>query len=264
MSSSPSPKPQASSFVWYELHTPDLSTAASFYSAVLGWTAQDSGLSDRRYTIVSVNNIAVAGLLEKSAATFNTDAKPGWVGYIGTADLSQSVQRLEASGGSVLRAPETMPNVGSFAVVADPQGAMFVLFQPPDARQQPPRPAPGTPGSPAWHDLVALDWESDFDFYARMFAWSKAEAVPMGSAGVYQLFADGSGPIGGMMTRMDPSQRPGWLFYFNVEEINATVRRVTDNGGKILHGPSPVPGGQQIAHCLDAQGAIFGIVGPKA
>jgi hypothetical protein len=65
-----------------------------------------------------------------------------------------------------------------------------------------------------------------------------------------------------MMTRMDPSRSPGWLFYFNVNEISSAIARVQQHGGKVVHGPSLVPGGQQIAHCLDTQGAIFGIVGP--
>jgi hypothetical protein len=39
--------------------------------------------------------------------------------------------------------------------------------------------------------------------------------------------------------------------------------RVTDGGGKIIHGPMQVPGGSFIAHCLDPQDAIFAIVGSK-
>jgi predicted enzyme related to lactoylglutathione lyase len=81
--------------------------------------------------------------------------------------------------------------------------------------------------------------------------------------GVYQIFAAGSEPIGGMMTRMDPTQPPGWLFYFNVDEIKAAIARVNQHGGTVVHGPSEAPGGQQVARCLDPQGAIFGIVAPK-
>jgi hypothetical protein len=251
-----------SDFVWYELHTPDAAAAATFYQGVLGWGAQDAGQKDRKYTLVTVSNLPIGGLLEKPAASFTNEAKPGWVGYIGVGDIDAAVKRLQQAGGIVHRAVEVIPGVGSFAVVADPQGAMFVLFEPPNKGQQQQRPAPGTPGSPAWHDLAAIDWESDFAFYSGMFGWTKADAVPMGPAGVYQIFATRGVPIGGMMTRMDPSQSPGWLYYFNVEDIGTAVARATQHGGTITHGPSEVPGGQRIAQCLDTQGAAFGMVAP--
>lgn len=254
-----------SSFVWYELHTPDAASAAAFYQPVLGWTTSESGKTDRPYTLVHASNIPVGGLLQKPAASFTSGAKPGWIGYIGVADLNASLAKHQKAGGIVHRAAETIPTVGRFAVVADPQGAIFVLFQPPNAQQQPERPKPGSPGSPAWHDLAAVDWASDFEYYAAMFGWTKSMAMDMGPNGVYQIFTSGKHPIGGMMTRMDPKQPPGWLFYFHVEQdIQKAVDRVKQHGGTIVHGPSEVPGGQQIAHCVDPQGAIFGVVTPGA
>lgn len=253
-----------SNFVWYEFHTSDAAAAAAFYRGVLGWGVHDGGMQGRRYTLVKVGDVAIGGILEKPTSSFNAGAKPGWVGYIGVNDVDEFSKRVQQAGGFVHRAAEDIDGVGRFAVVADPQGAIFVLFQPADGGQQPERLAPGTPGSGAWHDLAAIDWQSDFTFYAGMFGWTKSDAVDMGPNGVYQIFACDGVPTGGMMNRMDPAQSPGWFYYFNVEEIGAAVTRVTQHGGKIIHGPSVVPGGQQIAHCLDLQGALFAIVGPKS
>ncbi|HWF47533.1 MAG TPA: VOC family protein [Bryobacteraceae bacterium] len=255
-------KTEPSRFVWYELHTPDAAPAEAFYKGVLGWGMQDAGMPNRPYTLVTVAGIPIGGLLQKPASGFTSGEKAGWMGYIGVEDLDAILQRLENAHGFVHRAPEEIPGVGRFAVVADPQGAIFVLFQPPKGMQQPERPSPGTPGTAAWHDLAAVEWQSDFNFYADLFGWSKSQAMDMGTSGVYQIFAVGSEPIGGMMNRMNPSQSPGWLFYFNVDDIDSAVARVKQHGGTVIHGPSVVPGGQQIAHCLDTQGAIFGIVGP--
>jgi uncharacterized protein len=253
----------SSNFVWYEFHTFDAGKAEPFYRGVLGWGAHEAGMPDRRYILVTVGEIAIGGILEKPANSFTDGAKPGWIGYIGVDSVDEYSNRVRQAGGFVHRAAESIPDVGRFAVVADPQGAIFVLFQPLDGRQQPERPAAGSAGSPAWHDLAASDWQSDFAFYAGLFGWTKSDVLDMGPNGVYQIFAAGSGPIGGMMTRMNPAQSPGWLFYFNVEEIQAAITRVKEHGGSVVHGPSVVPGGQQIAHCLDPQGAMFGIVGPK-
>ena len=148
-------------------------------------------------------------------------------------------------------------------MVANPQGAQFLLFEPKPGggMAQPPM---GAPGTPHWHELVAVDWEKEFDFYSAMFGWTKAHAFDMGGMGTYQLFATGGEPTGGMMNRFNPQQRPGWLYYFNVEEIHAAVARVMENGGTVAHGPEKVPTGQWVARCVDPQGAMFAMVGEAA
>ena len=129
------------------------------------------------------------------------------------------------------RAPEEIPGVGTFAVVADPQGAIFTLFQPPAGVTRPEQPATSTPGMPVWHELVAGDPESAFQFYAGLFGWTKAHVIDMGPNSIYQIFAAGSQPIGGMVAPANPAQGEGWLFYFQVDEIDAAIERVKQNGG---------------------------------
>ena len=85
----------------------------------------------------------------------------------------------------------------------------------------------------------------------------------MGPMGVYQLFAAGDAPVGGMMTRTESDAAPFWLYYFNVAAIDAAAARVTANGGQVVHGPMEVPGGSWIVHCLDPQGGMFALIGAK-
>jgi predicted enzyme related to lactoylglutathione lyase len=66
-----------------------------------------------------------------------------------------------------------------------------------------------------------------------------------------------------MMTKMPEAPRPFWLYYFNVDAIDAATTRVTDAGGKIINGPMAVPGDQWIVHGLDPQGAMFGLLAAK-
>ncbi len=102
-----------------------------------------------------------------------------------------------------------------------------------------------------------------FDFYARQFGWTRDEAMDMGPMGVYQLFAAGGAPIGGMMTRSSQTPAPFWLFYFNVDDIEAAAARITGRGGQIVNGPMEVPGGSWIINALDPQQAMFAVVGPR-
>lgn len=77
--------------------------------------------------------------------------------------------------------------------------------------------------------------------------------------GVYQLFAQNGEAIGGMMTKTDAVPAPFWLYYFNVDGIDAAKDRVAAGGGEILIDPTEVPGGGWIVQCLDPQGAMFAL-----
>ena len=86
--------------------------------------------------------------------------------------------------------------------------------------------------------------------------------MDMGAMGTYQIFAIGGVPCGGMMTKMPQIPHPFWLYYFNVDGIDAAMTRVKKAGGQILNGPMEVPGGSWIAQCIDPQGAMFAMVAP--
>ncbi len=246
-------------FVWYELMTTDVDAAKAFYGNVVGWDAQEwAGQRDMRYIIMSAGEKMVAGLMPLPAEVSAAGGRPGWLGYIGADDVDAATQRVSQAGGAVYRPPDDIPDVGRFSVVADPQGAVFMLFTPLGADDSP-APA-GTPGHVGWRELYASDWPRAFDFYAVQFGWTKADAVDMGPMGVYQLFAAGGEPIGGMMNKPDGIPSPVWLFYFNVPEADAAVARVKDNGGGVLTGPVQVPGGSWIVQCTDPQGAVFALV----
>ena len=251
-----------SNFVWYDLMTTDIKAAEDFYSGVVGWRAQDSGMTDQTYVILSAGETSVGGLMPLPAEARAAGAGPSWNGYVAVDDVDAFAERVKRAGGAVHRAPEDIPGVGRFAVVADPQGAAFLLFKG-STDEQPKPAAPGTPGHIGWRELHAGDGESAFAFYAGLFGWTKAEAMDMGPMGIYQLFAAGDAPIGGLMTKSEAMPRPFWLYYFNVDAIEAAVSRVKDKGGQVLNGPMEVPGGQWIVQCRDPQGAMFALVGPR-
>jgi uncharacterized protein len=249
-------------FVWYDLMTSDSKAAESFYRSVIGWDAKDSGMTDRSYTLFSAGPMTVGGMMPISEEARAMEARPAWNGYVLVDDVDVYAERVKAAGGAIHRAPEDIPGVGRFSVAADPHGAVFNLFETASDEERAPA-VPGTPGHVGWHELHAGDGPSAFAFYSGLFGWTKAEAMDMGPMGVYQIFATGGAPCGGMMTKMPQTPAPFWLYYFNVDAVEAAMARVKDAGGQIIHGPMQVPGGSWIAHGLDPQGAIFAMVGPK-
>ena len=246
-------------FVWYDVMTTDTKAAAAFYKAVIGWDATEMGSADRPYTVFSAGPAMAAGLMPIPKEACAEGAKPCWTGYIGVDDVDAYAARVTSAGGKVLRAPEDIPGVGRFALAADPHGAHFILFkgmgEAPDQGA-----APDAPGRVGWHELHAGDREEAFAFYSGLFNWTKADAVDMGPMGIYQIFAAGGAPCGGMMTRMPETPGPFWLYYFTVDSIQSAMARVIQNGGQAINGPHEVPGGSWIVQCLDPQGAMFAMV----
>ena len=184
-------------------------------------------------------------------------------GYVGVPSVDDHVQKLTAAGGSICKPPQDIPGVGRFAVVADPHGAVFMLFQGSEGDSAPPRDA-SAPGQVGWNELHAGQGDEAFAFYAGLFGWTKDQALDMGPAGPYQLFKTGGAEAaGGMMTKMPEMPVAAWLFYFNVEAIDAAVERVKAGGGQVVHGPMQVPGGGWIINAIDPQGALFALAAPR-
>ena len=250
-------------FVWYEYMGPDLEGAAEFYAHVVGWTVKDSGMAGFPYKVASVGDHGVAGLM-----TLTEDAKamgvpPCWSGYVYVPDVDAGVKAVEAKGGRLMSGPMEIPGVGRFAVVADPYGAVYMIFK--DAGgNPPPAPAAETPGLVGWRELQAGDGAGAFDFYSSLYGWKKDGEFDMGPMGVYHLFSSAPGEGGGMMNRAPQAPGNFWAYYFNVDAIGAAIERLTAKGGKVAFGPNQVPGGLWTVRAIDPQGAYFALLSPNA
>ena len=173
-------------FVWYEYICDDLKGAVDFYTAVVGWSTKDAGMSGFPYEIVSAGPTMVGGITNIPDEARAMGARPGWDGYISVENVDAAVSKLTGAGGRVLKQPADMPGVGRFAVVADPYGAVFMLFH--GSGEAPPPPAlPGAPGLVGWRELHAGDGAGALSFYAGQFGWKKERDFDMGPMGLYHL-----------------------------------------------------------------------------
>ncbi len=244
-------------FLWYELMTTDVRAAKAFYADVLGWGTRDAPMPGSAYTLVTVGETAVGGMLDLPEEARKTGATPQWLGYVGVDDVDAAADRVARLGGAVHVPPTDVPNISRFAVVADPQMATFVLlkwlnFVPEQAAD------PGTPGRVGWHELLSGDWQKAFAFYADLFGWKKEDAT-VDARGTYQVFSAGGQTLGGMFTKPTSVPIPFWLYYFTVGDVDAAARRVKAGGGRVLEGPMALPRGDRIARCVDPQGAMFAL-----
>jgi len=257
--------PSASSvlgkFVWYDQMSNDLPGAEAFYAKVVGWTLAPNTMNDQRYTILKAGETMVGGLMPIPEDAAHMGVKPAWMGYVAVDDVKAYADKVRAAGGAIHREPTDIPNVGTFAVAADPDGAGFLLFR--GNGDQVMEADPMRQGCIGWHELHGGDPESAFAFYSRLFGWTKGEAMDMGPMGTYQIFTTKGRQSGGMMKKMAQEPMAHWLYYINVEAIDAAVERVKSAGGQVINGPMEVPGGAWIINGLDPQGAMFALVAPK-
>jgi predicted enzyme related to lactoylglutathione lyase len=248
------------SFVWYDQMSNDLAGAERFYSKVVGWTLGPNTMNAQRYTLLqAAGGAAVAGLMPIPAEAQGVPAM--WMGYIDVDDVAAYAAKVKAVGGTIHRGPMDIPNVGTFAVAGDPDGAGFMLFKGLGS-DAPPHEARAL-GHVGWRELNAGNGEKAFAFYSGLFGWTKTGSMPMGPSNEYLLFATKSGQEGGVFTKDAETPHPFWRLYFNVEAIDAAIERVKGAGGKVTNGPHEVPGSRWVVHGVDPQGAVFALVAPK-
>jgi hypothetical protein len=244
-------------FVWHELMTDDPDAAIAFYSKVIGWTITpwDADPSYRQWT--APGGKTVGGVMRLPPEGEQLGAPPHWLFYVGAPDVDATVRAATARGGRVLTGPVELTGVGKFAVLSDPQGAVFAVLQ----SAAPPRPdAPPVSGEFSWHELLTTDLDAAWDFYRALFGWEKTSAMEMEPGNVYQMFGWKGMSVGGMYRKpADLPNPPHWLSYAMVPNADAASRRVRALGGQVLSGPMDVPGGDCIATFLDPQGAAFAV-----
>jgi uncharacterized protein len=248
-------------FVWHELMTTDTGAASDFYSRVVPWKTEDSGMPS--YTLWMSGKYRAGGLMalpeDESSGT-----PPHWIIYIGTPDVDQTVAAAQGLGGRLLKPAADIPNVGRFAVLSDPQGAAFAVFTP-NPNSADGAPPGGAVGDFTWHELATTDPEAALSFYSELFGWSKGSAHPMGEMGAYQLVSHGGQDVGGVYKAHDNSTPPSWLSYVRVANAAKAASAAKSAGGRVLNGPMEVPGGSWIVVMLDPQGGAFAVVErPKA
>jgi hypothetical protein len=241
--------------------TTDVAAATAFYTEVVGWRARDASAPGATYTLLGVDDSAVGGLMSLPADVREAGATPRWVGYVDVDDVDAAVDRIAHLGGIVHLPPLDIPDVSRIAIVADPQTAMFGVITRLGADQARAA-AAGGPGRGSWHELLAADADTAFAFYADLLGWKKAE-TGVDPDGTYQLFSSGGQTIGGMFAKPATTPFAFWLYYFGVDDVDAAAKRTRAAGGEILEGPVDVVGGAGAVRCVDPQGAMFGLIGPR-
>jgi predicted enzyme related to lactoylglutathione lyase len=116
-------------FCWNELATRDTKAAESFYSAVFGWGASTNAFGEMTYTEWKVGDRSIGGMMPMGA-DFPAEVPPNWLVYFAVTDCDAAVAKAQELGGGVAAPAMEIENVGRFAVLTDPNGAVFAVIKP--------------------------------------------------------------------------------------------------------------------------------------
>lgn len=108
---------------WTELMTDDPDGACRFYADLFGWTYQTHDMGEGPYHEVRSGERSMGGIMQTPPAA--AGQPPQWGLYVTVDDIDATAARCGELGGSVLVPPMDIPTVGRFAVLRDPQGAVF-------------------------------------------------------------------------------------------------------------------------------------------
>lgn len=230
--------------VWHDHVSDDPEAAKRFYGELLGWEFAVWEGGERPYSLIRKEGTDHGGFVEGGGGHAH------WAAYVAT-EADAAAERARAAGGTIVVEPTDIPEVGRFAVVADPQGGIAAPFTP--AYDSPP-PA----GAFLWDELVTSDVEAARSFYADVFGWGVTD-MDMGEGGTYTVFTRGEQQVAGAMQKRGGEGGATWLSYLASEDVDADAERAVSLGATLLIEPSTTEGIGRSCVLRDPTGALFGL-----
>ncbi len=242
-------------FSWADLGTTDQEAATSFYSGLFGWESRDEPIPEGgTYTMASLGGRTVAGL-----STGPPGMPPAWTSYVTVDDADAAAAKAAGLGASVMAGPFDVMEAGRMAVIQDPTGAIFAVWQ---AGESIGAEHVNAHGALTLNQLNTRDPERASRFYSDLFGWRIEPATgepPAGEDVPYWGIWQGETLNGGMMQLPDDSPAPAhWLVYFGADDLDAAAAAIAEAGGVVIMPRTEVPGGE-IVVAQDPQGAVFAL-----
>ncbi len=242
-------------FCWTDLQTTDGAAAKAFYTSLFDWDGQDTPLPyGGVYTMLQQDGKDIAGLGEMQKEQIDQGMPPVWNSYVAVDDAEAVAARATELGATVIAPAFDVMDAGRMAVIQDPTGAIFALWQ---TGKHKGSDLFNVPNSLGWNELATGDVEAAKTFYTALFGW-EAETDDNG----YTAFLNNGRMNGGMMA-LDPSWGdvpPHWAIYLAVADCAATAQKAQELGGTIVRPPFDIGDIGTIAVLQDPQGGTFMVI----
>jgi uncharacterized protein len=241
-------------FVWFEYVSRDAQKAQGFFGELFGWSTKSVPMPDGPYVMIAAaDGRTIGGYF---TAPDGMD-RAGWLPYLLVPSAAEAAARIKSLGGSVMKEPFKVGDFATMAVVADPHGAGFAVWQPVKPE---PAPAPGV-GHFTWNELSSKDPAASVKFYAQIGGFT-SKGMEMPGMGTYHLLESDGQSRAGIMAPQMPEAPHAWLPYVQVANTDQTVERAGKLGATIVVPPTQIPNVGRFAIFLDPQGGATGVLQP--
>jgi uncharacterized protein len=243
-------------FVWRDLQTTDPERAKAFYTQLFGWTVKPMGMGDFTYDMLANGDKDFGGIVPLDPGQ---GAPSHWVSYIHVPSVDEAAAEATRSGGTVYVPPTDIPGVGRFAVIADPQGAVFSPFTAAEEGDDWPTELTMPPvGDVTWNELITADPEGAKSFYGDVIGW-QFEASDMGGPVPYTILKQGDRLYGGLMRKPDEVPVSLWVIYFHAADPDQTMAEISRLGGQPAGEIIEIPNIGRVSWATDPTGALFAL-----
>ncbi len=239
---------------WVDLMVPDTTAAGEFYRQLFGWDIQDLGEEAGGYRIAQKSGRSAAGI---GPVPPDQQAPPVWTTYIAVDDVDAIVAKISSAGGQALMPAMDVMQAGRMAMVADPAGAVFGLWQ---AREHKGAEIVNEPGSLTWNENMTRDYDGARKFYADVFGYEYEDVGDENfKYSVINLSGSPVGGIGEIGADVPAEVPPHWMPYFSVANTDETLERAQALGAQVLMPAQDTPYGR-MATLLGPQGERFAVI----
>jgi len=254
-------KHEAGDFCWIELATTDQGAAKKFYSELFGWSINDlpMGANDF-YTTFKIDGRDVGAAYTLRVEQRERGIPAHWNLYVAVENADTATGRAKELGAKELAAPFDVFDLGRMAVLQDPTGAAFSVWQ---AKRHSGFGIKSVPSAFCVADLSTPDQVAASRFYERLFGWRVGKEDENPAHNYYHLFNHDEF-IGGILPPAfrDPGAPPYWQIYLQVSDCDATAQKAKGLGAKLYMPPMPIEDIGRMAVMADPQGAAFAVFEP--
>lgn len=236
-------------FCWVDVAVSDPITTHKFFSELFGWGRRVRPTEEAQaYSIMTLNGHHVAGICEVEEA-----GPSQWMCYLLVDDLGRWTEQAKRLGATILKDRVVIETFGHMAVVEDPTGAVFALWESLRGEDDEPQ----GPGSVCWHELVTSDLDRATEFYQKLAGWTYRD-TRFGDL-AYRQFLQSGRKVCGMMGAQE-GRGSAWTVHFEVEDCPQSTTLALTLGAKELRSPYDLENVGQVAYLADPCGGTFGLV----
>jgi predicted enzyme related to lactoylglutathione lyase len=260
---------------WVDTSQPEPEAAVAFYGGLFGWEFENvmPPESEGKYFIARLHggDVAAVGSIPEAAPPMAM-----WNTYIWVESADDAASAVHDAGGRVVMEPFDVMDSGRMAVFADPEGAVFCVWQ---AKEHRGARVVNAHGSVNFNGLATRDIEGAKSFYGSVFGWQTLDLgggaemwtlpgygdhLEQGNPDLRKQFAEAGAPKGfeDVVASIDPipDDQPGtpahWTVTFGVDDADAIAARATELGGNVIVAPFDAPW-VRTTIIGDPQGATF-------